>query len=76
MEGRFFAELAMDTPKRKRSATGVPRNDGRKSILVYLDADLLKQLKVTAVLEERPAWELVEQAVRAHFHAASGKRKV
>jgi hypothetical protein len=40
------------------------RADGRRSLLVYLDANLIKELKKTALDEDRNAYEIVEDAVR------------
>ena len=40
------------------------RADGRRSLLVYLDADLIKELKKAALDEDRNAYEIVEDAVR------------
>jgi hypothetical protein len=41
------------------------RADGRKSLLVYLRADLIKELKKTALDEDRPAYEITEEAISA-----------
>jgi hypothetical protein len=41
-----------------------PRADGRRSLLVYLDADLIKELKKNALDEDRNTYEIVEDAVR------------
>lgn len=49
-------------PNSKASAR--PRADGRRSLLVYLDADLIKELKKTALDEDRNTYEIVEDAVR------------
>lgn len=40
------------------------RSDGRRSLLVYLDADLIKVLKKTALDKDKNAYEIVEDAVR------------
>lgn len=39
------------------------RPDGRKALLVYLRPDVIKRLKIAALDEDRPAYELTEQAV-------------
>ena len=39
------------------------RADGRKALLVYLRPDVIKRLKVAALDENRPAYELTEEAV-------------
>ncbi|WP_172122491.1 hypothetical protein [Devosia sp. 919] len=40
------------------------RADGRRSLLVYMDAGLIKELKKAAVDEDRNAYEIVEEATR------------
>jgi hypothetical protein len=40
------------------------RSDGRRSLLVYLDADLIKVLKKTALDKDRNTYEIVEDGVR------------
>ena len=40
------------------------RQDGRKSLLVYLDAELIKELKKVALDDGRNAYEIVEEAAR------------
>ena len=50
--------------KRLRSKTaGRTRADGRKPLLVYLRPDVIKRLKMAALDEDRPAYELTEEAV-------------
>jgi hypothetical protein len=53
------------------------RPDGRKSLLVYLDPDVIKELKKAALDEDRTAYEITEEAVSAWLAArrASGKGK-
>lgn len=41
------------------------RADGRKSLLVYLHPDVIKELKKAALDENRPAYEITEEAVSA-----------
>jgi hypothetical protein len=41
------------------------RTDGRRTLLVYLDGDLIKDLKKVALDEERNVYEIVEEASRA-----------
>ena len=38
------------------------RADGRKSLLVYMEPSLIKELKITALNEDRNVYELVEEA--------------
>lgn len=40
------------------------RSDGRKQLLVYLDPDVIKQLKKAALDDDRNAYEITEEAVR------------
>jgi len=40
------------------------RSDGRKSLLVYMDEALIKELKKVAVDDDRNAYEIVEEATR------------
>lgn len=40
------------------------RPDGRKSLLVYMDAALIKELKKIAVDNDRNAYEIVEEATQ------------
>ena len=49
------------------------RTDGRKSLLVYLDAGLIKDLKKAALDDETNVYELVEDAARTWL-AARAKR--
>jgi hypothetical protein len=41
------------------------RADGRKSLLVYLHPDVIKELKKAALDEDRTAYEITEEAVSA-----------
>jgi hypothetical protein len=41
------------------------RADGRKSLLVYLRPNIIKELKKAAVDEDRTAYEITEEAVSA-----------
>jgi hypothetical protein len=41
-----------------------PRPDGRKTLLVYLDGELIKNLKKAALDDERNVYEIVEEAAR------------
>jgi hypothetical protein len=64
----------------KRSASkteGRTRADGRRSLLVYLRQDVIKRLKMAALDEDRPAYEITEEAVCEWLatRERSGKRK-
>jgi len=64
----------MNEPK-KRARTAEasqPRKDGRKQLLVYLNPDLLKEVKIRAVQQDRSAYEVVEDALRAQFGKTNG----
>jgi post-segregation antitoxin (ccd killing protein) len=50
------------------------RTDGRRTLLVYLDGDLIKNLKKVALDEERNVYEIVEEATRAWLNRR-GNRK-
>jgi hypothetical protein len=39
------------------------RSDGRRQFLIYLNEDLIKELKRAALDEDRPAYELAEEAI-------------
>ncbi len=41
-----------------------PRTDGRRTLLVYLDGDLIKDLKKAALDDECNVYEVVEDASR------------
>jgi hypothetical protein len=55
----------MAPSKATSSAALRERSDGRRQLLIYLDAELIKELKKTALDEERAAYELAEEAIRA-----------
>jgi len=40
------------------------RRDGRRTLLVYMDPDLIKDVKKAALDEERTVYEIVEEATR------------
>jgi hypothetical protein len=45
------------------------RADGRKSLLVYLRPDIIKELKKAALDEDRTAYEITEEAISAWLAA-------
>jgi hypothetical protein len=47
----------------KLKIAGRVRADGRRALLVYLRPNVIKRLKVAALDENRPAYELTEEAV-------------
>jgi len=58
--------------------TARTRADGRRPLLVYLDQEIIKQLKKAALDQERTAYEITEEAVREWLatHRVSPKSKV
>ena len=50
------------------------RTDGRRTLLVYMDAALIKELKKAALDHERNVYEIVEEAARDWLSRAAGKR--
>ena len=62
----IWRSMVDDQPTESKAATR-KRADGRRSLLVYMDADLIKRLKKTALDHERNAYDIVEEAVRDWF---------
>jgi hypothetical protein len=58
-------------PKRKGPRV---RDDGRRTLLVYMDADLIKEVKKAALDDERNVYEIVEQATRDWLGKRTGAR--
>jgi hypothetical protein len=55
---------------------GRVRADGRKPLLVYLRQEVIKKLKIAALEEDRPAYEIAEEAVSKWLAArAQGRRR-
>ena len=50
------------------------RTDGRKPLLVYLNKEVIKQLKKTALDQDRTAYEITEEAVRQWLAAYKGRK--
>ena len=59
----------------KRTATPKVRPDGRKSFLTYLPADVIKDVKVTALKEDRHAYLIVEDAICSYLGDKRSLRK-
>ena len=51
-----------------------PRADGRKSLLVYVDENLIKELKKAAVDVDRNVYEIVEEASKDWLARRSKKK--
>lgn len=41
--------------------------DGRKQMLVYLKPDMITELKTAALVDDRHAYQLVEDAIQKHL---------
>lgn len=54
----------MVSKKPASKTTQRARTDGRRPMLVYLRPDIIKQLKRAALDEDRPAYEITEEALR------------
>ncbi len=51
------------------------RKDGKRQFLVYLDPDLIKALKKTAVDQDCNAYDIVDQAARDWLRRGAVVRK-
>ena len=60
--------MIVATPKPNRK-----RQDGRKSLLVYMDEDLIKRIKKLAVDEDCNVYDIVEKATRAWLSTKTEK---
>jgi hypothetical protein len=67
--------LDISVPKRPSVGPAKPRSDGRKSLLVYLDKELIKRLKVASLDEERHVYEIMEEAVRGYLAEKASRKK-
>lgn len=50
------------------------RQDGRRSLLVYMDEALIKELKKVAVDEDCNAYDIVEEATREWLRKQGAKK--
>jgi hypothetical protein len=50
--------------KKDEASAPRTRGDGRRQLLVYLQVELIKELKRVAIDEGRPAYEIVEEAIQ------------
>lgn len=53
----------MTKPKEGTTVSRV-RDDGRRQLLLYLDPEVIKELKRAALDEDKPAYVLAELAIR------------
>ena len=51
------------------------RTDGRRQMLVYLRLETIHQVKVLAALEQRHAYEVIEEALEAHLASKPNLRR-
>ncbi len=52
------------SPRSSETKQPRERNDGRRTLLVYMDAGLIKDLKKAALDAEKNVYEIVEEAAR------------
>lgn len=57
-----------------RDKKSAARSDGRKTLLVYMNAGLIKELKKAALDDEKNVYEIVEEAARDWLSRATAKR--
>lgn len=57
-----------------RGKKNAARSDGRKTLLVYMNVDLIKDLKKAALDDEKNVYEIVEEAARDWLSKTAGKR--
>jgi hypothetical protein len=50
------------------------RSDGRRTLLVYMDSELIKNIKKVALDEERSVYEIVEEATRDWLNRVDASR--
>jgi len=51
------------------------RADGRRALLVYLNQNVIKRLKKAALDEDRPAYEITEEAVSMWLTSRSARSR-
>lgn len=54
-------------PRPKLKVKNNARTKGLRATLLYLEPDTVKALKNAAMLEEKPAYELAEKAIKAYL---------
>jgi hypothetical protein len=60
---------------RERKPSDRNRPDGRRALLVYLRQELIKRLKIAALDENRPAYELTEEAIAEWLVRRRGRKR-
>lgn len=61
-------------PKTAKETTPA-RSDGRRAFLVYMDPEIIRNLKMAALDEDRNAYEIVEETVAQWLASRGRKRK-
>lgn len=65
----FEAKQVRKGRPRHTPGKGAPvRADGRRAMLVYLDEDVILQIKAAALVQKVNAYEIIEEAARAWLH--------
>jgi hypothetical protein len=49
---------------REEASAARTRPDGRRQLLLYLDPEVIKELKRVALDSDKPAYEIAEEAIR------------
>jgi hypothetical protein len=67
----------MPPPSKSKPTPGIVRfrSDGRRTLLVYMDSDLIKEVKKAALDDERTVYEIVEEATRAWMARRTSSRE-
>jgi hypothetical protein len=65
--------LRVVKPREEASAPRT-RSDGRRQLLIYLDPELIKELKRAALDEDRAAYEVAEEAIREWIRTRKRKK--
>jgi hypothetical protein len=61
--------------KSDKTATGDrKREDKRRQLLIYMRPEMIRMLKISAMEDCRPAYELVEEAVEVFLKARKRQR--
>jgi hypothetical protein len=50
------------------------RADGRRQLLLYMDPEVVRELKRAALDSDRPAYEIAEEAIREFLKAKKRKK--
>jgi hypothetical protein len=61
-------------PREEASAARV-RSDGRRQLLIYMAPEIILELKRAALDEDRPAYEVAEEAIREWLRTRRKRKK-